>query len=82
MKPSQHIQTEASRQSEISTFLDVMQNQYIEAMQHDDTCGMVETSGTLAISYSAAGKHELAKKWACEYMSLFFDLFPPETVAP
>ena len=58
--------------TEIDSFLSVIQEQYSEALQTDDEQDMAETSGTLAISYAAMGRHDLARRWANEFLDFYF----------
>ena len=52
--------------SEIQQFLELSQQQYVEAYNANDSRGMFDASYTLARTYSAIGNLALAGRWAHE----------------
>ncbi|NCD31929.1 MAG: hypothetical protein EOL87_00775 [Spartobacteria bacterium] len=53
---------------ELGAFIDLMNEQYGDAVAVDDVEGMMQLSGALSITYALIGNHSLAKRWAHEYL--------------
>ena len=57
---------------ELDSFLSLLQEQYGEALASNDRDGMLQTSGVLTITYAGLGHHDLARRWAEQYLDLLF----------
>ncbi|MDD2235725.1 MAG: hypothetical protein PHP44_00800 [Kiritimatiellae bacterium] len=55
---------------ELDSFLELLQEQYAEALTSNDREGLIQTSGVLAITYAGLDRPELARRWAEQYLSM------------
>ena len=59
--------------AEVDAFLELLQEQYTDALLVEDQAGIFETCGVLAVTYAAIGMPELAQRWSLEYINLMFE---------
>lgn len=61
---------------EVESFLDLIQEQYGEALAAEDRAGMLQTCGVLAITYAGIDHPVLAQRWAEQYIELLLGPAP------